>query len=64
MKLSEVKIYPRIYNVIETSDPRFTNGGEVKVCNINEESVLVAIGSGLAFLLTKTEASLTQVEPR
>lgn len=64
MKLSEVKIYPRVYNVIETLDSRFTNGGEVKVCSVNEESILVAVGSGLAFFLTKDEASFTQVESR
>lgn len=64
MKLNEVKIYPRVYNVIKTSDPRFTNGGEIKVCSVNKESVLVAVGSGLAFLLTKDEASFIQVESR
>ena len=64
MKLSEVKIYPRVYNVIKTSDSRFTAGGEVKVCSVNKEWVLVAIGSGLAFLLTKDEASSVQVESR
>ena len=64
IKLSEVNIYPRVYNVIETLDPRFIAGGEVKVCSVNKESVLVAIGSGLAFLLTKDEASLVQVESR
>lgn len=64
MKLSEVKIYPRVYNIINTLDSRFTVGGEVKVCSVNEESLLVAIGSGLAFLLTKDEASSVQVESR
>lgn len=64
MKLSEVIVYPRVYNVIETLDPRFTAGGEIKVCSANEESVLVAIGSGLAFFLTKDEASSIQVESR
>jgi|APFre7841882793_1041355.scaffolds.fasta_scaffold218464_2 hypothetical protein len=64
MKLSEVKIYPRVYNVIETLDSRFTVGGEIKVCNLNKDLVLVAVGSGLAFFLTKDEASFTQVESR
>jgi hypothetical protein len=64
MKLSEVQIYPRVYNVVKTLDPRFTAGGEIKVCSVNEESVLVAIGSGLAFFLTKNEASSIQVESR
>lgn len=64
MKLSKVQIYPRVYNVISTLDPRFTVGGEVKVCSVNEEYILVAIGSGLAFLLTKDEASFIQVESR
>jgi hypothetical protein len=64
MKLSEVKIYPRVYNVIETSDPRFISGGEIKVCGVNKESILVAIGSGLAFFLTKDEASSIRVESR
>jgi hypothetical protein len=64
MKLSEVKIYPRVYNVINTLDSRFTAGSEVKVCSVNEESILVAVGSGLAFFLTKDEASFTQVESR
>ena len=64
MKLSDVKTYPRVYNVINTLDSRFTNGSEVKVCSVNEESVLVTVGSGLAFFLSKTEASLIQVESR
>ena len=64
MKLSEVTVYPRVYNVITTTDPRFTVGSEIKVCNLNEESVLIAIGSGLAFFLNKNEVSLIQVESR
>jgi len=64
MKLSEVKLHPRVYNVVETSDPRFTSGGEVKVCHVNDNSLLVAVGSGLAFLLDKEEAKQTKVEPR
>jgi hypothetical protein len=64
MRLSEVTVYPRVYNVINTTDPRFTAGGEIKVCSVNTESVLVAVGSGLAFFLTKDEASLIQVESR
>jgi len=64
MKLSEVTVYPRVYNVIATTDPRFTVGSEIKVCNLNEELVLIAIGSGLAFFLNKNEASLIQVESR
>jgi len=53
MKLSEVKLHPRVYNVIETSDPRFASGGEVKVCHVSDNSLLVAIGSGLTFILDK-----------
>jgi hypothetical protein len=64
MKLSEVKLHPRVYNVVETSDPRFTNGGEVKVCHVSDNSLLVAIGSGLAFILNKEEAKQIKVESR
>jgi hypothetical protein len=63
MRLSDVTIYPRVYNVVETTDPRFTND-EVKVCQVSETSLLVAVGSGLAFVLSKEEAKQTKVEPR
>jgi hypothetical protein len=64
MNLNEVKVYPRVYNIIETIDSRFTTGSEIKVCHINNDSLLVAIGSGLAFLISKKEAEQTKVEPR
>jgi len=64
MKLSEVTIYPRVYNVIETIDNRFSNGGEIKVCQVSETSLIVAVGSGLAFILSKEEAKQIKVEPR
>jgi hypothetical protein len=63
MRLSEVTIYPRVYNVIETTDPRFTKN-EVKVCQISETSLIVAVGSGLAFVLSKEEAKQIKVESR
>jgi len=63
MRLSEVTVYPRIYNVIETTDPRFTKD-EVKVCQISETSLIVAVGSGLAFILSKEEAEQIKIEPR
>ena len=64
MKLSEVTIYPRVYNVIETIDNRFSSGGEIKVCHVSDNSLLVVIGSGLAFLLDKEEAKQIKVESR
>jgi hypothetical protein len=64
MRLSEVKLHPRVYNVIETNDNRFSSGGEIKVCHVSDNSLLVAVGSGLAFLLNKEEAKQTKVEPR
>jgi hypothetical protein len=64
MKLSEVTIYPRVYNVIETIDNRFSSGGEIKVCHVSDNSLLVAVGSGLAFLLDKEEAKQIKVESR
>ena len=63
MRLSEVTVYPRVYNVIETTDPRFTKN-EVKVCQISETSLIVAVGSGLAFVLSKEEAKQIKVESR
>jgi hypothetical protein len=63
MRLSDVTIYPRVYNVVETTDPRFTKD-EVKVCQISETSLIVAIGSGLAFVLSKEEAEQIKIEPR
>jgi hypothetical protein len=63
MRLSDVTIYPRVYNVVETTDPRFTKG-EVKVCQISETSLIVAVGSGLAFVLSKEEAEQIKIEPR
>jgi hypothetical protein len=63
MRLSEVTVYPRVYNVVETTDPRFTNN-EVKVCQVSETSLTVAVGSGLAFVLSKEEAKHIKVEPR
>jgi hypothetical protein len=56
-------MYPRVYNVVETTDPRFTSD-EVKVCQVSEISLLVAVGSGLAFVLSKEEAKHIKVEPR
>lgn len=64
MKLSEVTIYPRVYNVIETIDNRFSNGGEIKVCHVSDNSLLVAVSSGLAFILDKEEAKQIKVESR
>ena len=64
MNLSEVKIYPRVYNIVETVDSRFTTGGEIKVCHVNDNSLLVAVGSGLAFILDKEEAKQIKVESR
>jgi len=64
MRLSDVTSYPRVYNIVETPDLRFTSGGEVKVCHINNDSLLVAVGSGLAFQLSKEEAKHIKVEPR
>jgi hypothetical protein len=63
MRLSDVTVYPRVYNVIETSDPRFTKD-EVKVCQVSETSLIVAVGSGLAFVLSKEEAKQIKVESR
>ena len=63
MRLSEVTVYPRVYNVVETTDPRFTKD-EVKVCQVSDDSLLVAIGSGLAFVLSREEAKQIKVEPR
>ena len=63
MRLSDVTIYPRVYNVVETTDPRFTKN-EVKVCQISETSLIVAVGSGLAFILSKEEAKQIKIEPR
>ena len=63
MRLSDVTIYPRVYNVVETTDPRFTKD-EVKVCQISETSLIVAVGSGLAFVLSKEEAKHIKIEPR
>ena len=63
MRLSEVTVYPRVYNVIEATDPRFTKN-EVKVCQISETSLIVAVGSGLAFVLSKEEAKQIKVESR
>jgi hypothetical protein len=63
MRLSDVTIYPRVYNVVETTDPRFTKD-EVKVCQISETSLIVAVGSGLAFILSKEEAEQIKIEPR
>jgi hypothetical protein len=63
MRLSDVTIYPRVYNVVETTDPRFTKD-EVKVCQISETSLIVAVGSGLAFVLSKEEAEQIKIEPR
>jgi hypothetical protein len=63
MRLSEVTIYPRVYNVIETTDPRFTKD-EIKVCQVSETSLIVAVGSGLAFVLSKEEAKQIIVESR
>jgi hypothetical protein len=56
-------VYPRIYNVVETTDPRFTKD-EVKVCQVSETSLIVAVGSGLAFVLSKEEAKQIKIEPR
>jgi hypothetical protein len=64
MNLSEVKVYPRVYNIIETVDSRFATGGEIKVCHVNDDSLLVAIGSGLAFPISKKEAEQIKVQPR
>ena len=64
MRLSEVTIYPRVYNVIETIDNRFSNGGEIKVCHVSDNSLLVTVGSGLAFILDKEEAKQIKVESR
>ncbi len=64
MKLSEVKLYPRVYNVIETNNNRFSSGGEIKVCHVSDNSLLVAVGSGLAFILDKEEAKQIKVESR
>jgi hypothetical protein len=63
MRLSEVTVYPRIYNIVETTDPRFTKD-EVKVCQVSNNSLLVAIGSGLAFIISKEEAKQIKIEPR
>ena len=64
MNLSEVKIYPRVYNITETTDSRFIVGGEIKVCHVNNDSLLIAIGSGLAFLISKKEAEQIKVQSR
>ena len=62
MRLSDVTVYPRVYNVVETTDPRFTKD-EVKVCQVSETSLIVAVGSGLAFVLSKEEAKQIKIEP-
>lgn len=64
MRLSEVIKFPRVYNVVDAIDPRFTIGGEVKVCHVGENLLLIAIGSGLAFQLTKDEAKHIKVQSR
>jgi hypothetical protein len=64
MRLSEVTIYPRVYNIIETNDNRFINVGEIKLCHVSDNSLLVAVGSGLAFILDKEEAKQIKVESR
>ena len=64
MKLNEVNVFPRVYNVIDAIDPRFTIGGEIKVCHVGENLLLIAIGSGLAFQLTKDEAKHITVQSR
>jgi hypothetical protein len=63
MRLSDVMVYPRVYNVVEATDPRFTKD-EVKVCQVSETSLIVAVGSGLAFVLSKEEAKQIKIEPR
>ena len=63
MRLNEVTVYPRVYNVVETADPRFTKN-EVKVCQVSETSLIVAVGSGLVFVLSKEEAKQIKVESR
>jgi hypothetical protein len=63
MRLSDVTIYPRVYNVVEATDPRFTKD-EVKVCQVSETSLIVAVGSGLAFILSKEEAKQIKIKPR
>ena len=63
MKLSEVVKFPRAYTIIETSDPRFSNYNEVKVCLIADNSLLVAVGYNI-FYIDKKEATTTKVKSR
>ena len=63
MKLSDVVKFPRAYTIMETTDSRFENHNEVKVCLVCDDSILVAIGYN-TFYIDKKEASLTEVRSR
>jgi hypothetical protein len=63
MKLSEVVKFPRAYTIMETDDSRFMNYDEVKVCLVNEESLLVAVGYNI-FYIDKKDATSIKVKSR
>lgn len=73
MKLSEVKIYPRVYIIEEIPKNLLTErlinigfevGREIKVCQVSKNQIIIAIGASLASTVTIDEAEQIKVQPR
>lgn len=73
MKLSEVKIYPRVYIIEEIPKNLLTErlinigfeiGKEIKVCQVSKNQIIIAIGASLASTVTINEAEQIKVQPR
>ena len=73
MKLSEVKIYPRVYTIEEIPKNLLTErlinigfevGREIKVCQVSKNQIIIAIGASLASTVTINEAEQIKVQPR
>lgn len=73
MKLSEVKIYPRVYTIEEIPKNLLTErlinigfevGREIKVCQVSKNQIIIAIGASLASTVTIDEAEQIKVQPR
>jgi hypothetical protein len=73
MKLSEVTVFPKAYNVIgiknNITSERLVGmgievGKEIKLCGRNKDLLIIAIGNKLADTITEIEAEQILIESR